>query len=132
MLIPLFAAIAPFLVWPIELIFPYPYIIEELVKGVLVFIIIRSVSNGAIKFKLTILVGVLFAFSETVFYMVNFFLVGSLITVLERLLWTIPLHTITSLVILIPALVNKKLFPVGIILAMVIHFYFNLFIASMR
>ncbi|KKU27764.1 MAG: hypothetical protein UX42_C0024G0020 [Microgenomates group bacterium GW2011_GWC1_46_20] len=32
-LLPLFAAIAPFLIWPIEFVLPYPHIIEELVKA---------------------------------------------------------------------------------------------------
>jgi hypothetical protein len=128
MLIPLFAAIAPFLVWPIEFFFPYPYVIEELAKAILVLIVIQSTPNGAMKFKLTVLVGVLFAFSETVFYITNLFLVGNLTMFFERLLWTTPLHTITSLIILLPTFINKKLMPVGLILAMIVHYYFNLFV----
>lgn len=127
MLIPLFASMAPFLIWPFELIFPYPYIVEELVKGVFVFFILKS-SDITTRIRLAIIVGLLFSFSESVMYMSNIFLVGTLWTFIERLLLTVPLHTITTLLILLSGLKEKKLLPLGIAGAMILHYFFNLFI----
>lgn len=42
LLIPLFASILPFVLWPIELALPYPHIIEELAKAALVFVVIKE------------------------------------------------------------------------------------------
>lgn len=127
MLTPLFALIAPFVVWPIELMLPYPHIIEELAKAVLVFTLL-NLPNRLTKIKLAILVGVLFAFSESVLYLFNIQLVGSIQTYFVRLLVTIPLHVITTLIILLPALKNKKLIIVGVIFASLVHYLFNLYI----
>ena len=127
MLTPLLALIAPFVVWPIELILPYPHIIEELAKAVLVFTIL-DLPERLTKIKLAILIGVLFAFSESVLFLFNIQLVGNIQTYFARLLVTIPLHVITTLIILLPALKNKKLIIVGVFLASLIHYLFNLYI----
>jgi RsiW-degrading membrane proteinase PrsW (M82 family) len=127
LLTPLFALIAPFVVWPIELILPYPHIIEELAKAVLVFTLL-DLPERLTKIKLAILIGVLFAFSESVLYLFNIQLVGDVQTYFVRLLVTVPLHVITTLIILLPALKNKKLIIVGVIFASLIHYFFNLYI----
>lgn len=127
MLTPLFALIAPFVVWPIELILPYPHIIEELAKAVLVFTLL-DLPDRLEKIKLAILIGVLFAFSESVLYLFNIQLVGNIQTYFVRLLVTVPLHVITTLIILLPSLKNKKLIIVGVILASLVHYLFNLHI----
>ncbi len=127
MLTPLLALIAPFVVWPIELILPYPYIIEELAKAILVFTLL-NLPERLTKIKLAILIGVLFAFSESVLYLFNIQLVGNIQTYFIRLLVTIPLHVITTLIILLPALKNKKLIIVGVIFASLVHYLFNLYI----
>jgi len=127
LLTPLLALIAPFIVWPIELILPYPHIIEELAKAVLVFTLL-DLPDRLTKIKLTILIGVLFAFSESVLYLFNIQMVGIMRTYFVRLLVTIPLHVITTLIILLPALKNKKLIIVGVLFASLIHYLFNLYI----
>ena len=130
MLIPLFASMAPFLIWPIELIFPYPYIVEELVKGLFVLFILKSPSN-AVKIRLAILVGLFFSFSESVLYMSNILLVGTLWTFVERLLLTFPLHIITTLLILLSGMKKKELLPLGVITAMLMHYLFNLLVSGL-
>ncbi len=127
MLTPLLALIAPFVVWPIELLLPYPHIIEELAKAVLVFTLL-NLPDRLTKIKLAILIGVLFAFSESVLYLFNIQLVGNIQTYFIRFLVTIPLHTITTLIILLPALKNKKLIIIGVVFASLIHYLFNLYI----
>lgn len=131
MLIPLFALIAPFLIWPLELVFPYPHIAEEIVKGIFAYFILNSSGENKTKIKLAITVGFIFAFSESVMYMSNIFLVGTLWTLIERLLLTIPLHTITTLIILFSGMRKKALLPLGIIAAMLLHYYFNLFVGRL-
>ncbi len=127
MLTPLLALIAPFVVWPIELILPYPYIIEELAKAILVFTLL-NLPERLTKIKLAILIGILFAFSESVLYLFNIQLVGNIQTYFIRLLVTIPLHVVTTLIILLPALKNKKFIIVGVLFASLIHYFFNLYI----
>ncbi len=130
MLIPLFASMAPFLIWPLELIFPYPHIIEDLVKGLLVLFILKSSSN-ATRIRLAILAGLLFSFSESVLYMSNILLVGTLWTFVERLLLTVPLHTVTTLLILFFGMRKKELLPLGVVAAMLLHYFFNLFVSRL-
>ncbi len=127
MLTPLLALIAPFVVWPIELVLPYPHIIEELAKAILVFALL-NLPERLTKIKLAILIGILFAFSESVLYLFNIQLVGNIQTYFIRLLVTIPLHVVTTLIILLPALKNKKLIIVGVIFASLVHYLFNLYI----
>jgi len=127
LLTPLFALIAPFVIWPIELILPYPHVIEELAKTFLILTLL-DLKKTSEKIKLAILIGILFAFSESVLFLFNIQLVGSLKTFLLRLLVTIPLHATTSLVILLPALKDKKLIIFGFFLAVIIHYFFNLYI----
>src|SRR3989338_8458996 len=127
MLIPLFASMAPLLIWPVEFIFPYPHIIEELVKGFLVYFILKS-SDNTIRIRSTILAGLLFAFSESVMYMFNILLVGTIWTFIERLILTIPLHVITTLLILLSGMRKKELLPLGVVAAMFLHYFFNLFV----
>lgn len=130
MLVPLFAAIAPFLVWPIELLLPYPYVIEELVKLLLV-IFILNVSSNAIKIRLAIMAGLFFALSESVLYMFNIQLVGTLSTLLQRLALTIPLHVVTTLIILFSGIKNRAFLAIGVTIAIILHYTFNLFVAGL-
>lgn len=126
----LFAAVIPFVIWPIEIIFPYPYIVEELAKTVLVFFILGT-RGRSLQIKLTILAGLFFAFSESVLYISNILLVGTLWTYLERLLLTIPLHILTSLLILLSGSRKKELLPLGVVMAMILHYFFNLFVSRL-
>ena len=126
MLVPLAAAIAPLAIWPIEYFLPYPYLIEELAKAALVYFIISSKTKNPIK--IGILTGLLFGFSETVLYYLNILPTGQLTILFVRIITTIPLHIVTTLVILIPSLKRLKLMPWGILLAVILHFLFNFFI----
>ncbi|TSC65943.1 MAG: hypothetical protein CEO21_294 [Microgenomates group bacterium Gr01-1014_80] len=147
-LIPLFAAIAPFILWPIEIFFPYPHIVEELTKALLISLLLKSQADtfqvhSADTWKVTsgyilspsrwpivygsILIGFLFALSETILYMFN---INGPQTLFLRFALTMPMHIITSLVILGLALINKKLIFMGIVAAATIHYYYNLAVAS--
>lgn len=124
LILPLLAAMAPFLIWPIELFLPYPHIIEELAKAFLVFPLL-DYPDRTTQIKLATLFGFLFALSENVLYIFNFSLVGNLGTFFARLLVTAPLHMITFFLILVPAIKSKKLVPLGVIAAILVHYLYN-------
>ncbi len=128
--VPLMAAIAPFIIWPIEIFFPYPHIVEELAKALLIFFLLKSTDNRQ-KIVGGILVGFLFAFSENVLYMLNIFSVGNPQVLILRFVLTMPMHIATSGVILAVALIDKRLIFLGIILAGFIHYFFNIYVSSL-
>lgn len=128
MAIVLFAAILPFVLWPIEFIFPYPYIIEELAKVVLVFFIFKTPGKSS-QISLIISAGLLFAFSESVLYLSNIMLVGTVWTFVWRLLLTSFLHVLTMLIIFVSGIKKRKFLLFGVIIAMILHYYFNVFIS---
>ncbi len=124
-LIPLVAAIAPFVIWPMELFLPYPYIIEEIAKGFLVFFALDC-ANRSLQVKTVLASAVLFTLSETVLYSLNIALVGDLSTLLIRFILTAILHSLTMLIILISAFKHKWFLPIGVAAAMLIHYFYNL------
>ncbi len=132
MFIPLFAAIAPFIVWPIEIFFPYPHIVEELAKALLIFFLLLRPSSNTKKISGVFLIGFIFAFSETVLYLFNILPLGNPQILLLRFLLTIPMHILTSYVILISAMIDKRLIFLGIILAAFIHYFFNIYVAFVK
>lgn len=123
--IPLIAAIAPFILWPIELFLPFPYIIEEIAKGLLVFFAME-LPGRAIQVKIVLVSAVIFTFSETVLHVFNISLVGDLSTLLTRFILTAILHSLTMLIILISAIKTKWLIVAGVVIAMIIHYLYNL------
>lgn len=126
-LIFLFAFIAPLALYPIEIFFPYPHIVEELVKALLIFYLLKSKIPPQKIFG-TILIGFLFGLSENLLYLLNS---STAQTQLLRFVLTMPLHIITSLIILTPALINKRLIFLGIILAGLIHYFFNIYVSTL-
>ena len=129
-LVPLFASILPFLLWPVELLLPYPHIIEELAKAALVWFILKSPSNSP-RIQVALICGILFALSESTLYIFNLTLVGTTQTLITRLATTLPMHTLTILIILLSALKTKKLIVLGFLAAVLIHFSYNLAVLNL-
>jgi hypothetical protein len=119
----LYSLFGPFLLWPVEYFFPYPFIVEELFKCVLVWF-------GGKNVKSFVLAGVAFAFTETVFYILNINARGSLILMIVRLISTSLLHSTTFLIIYLSARKNKKLIAGGFIASALIHYLYNLYIPT--
>lgn len=126
--LPLFASIAPFLLWPIEYIFPYPYIVEEFWK-VLCIPILLSYSPRKIQLFIALLTGFVFALSESVLYVFNIIQNGSFETLIVRLILTTLLHSGTLCLMLGTTYINKKLLPVGLILGIFIHYFYNMLLS---
>jgi hypothetical protein len=117
----LYSLFGPFLLWPVEYFFPYPYIVEELFKCLVVWF-------GSKSAKSFIFAGVVFAFTETVFYVLNVNARGSLVLMLVRFISTSLLHSTTFLIIYLSAKRNKKYIAVGFIVSALIHYLYNLYV----
>lgn len=124
LLLPLFALILPFILWPIEVVLPYPYVLEEIAKGGLVFIAL-SFSSRRKQLVCAFLIGFSFTLSENVLYLFNIFAIGTVSFFLQRIFFTGLLHVGTTLLILAVSLKDKRLLVLGIFLAGVIHYLFN-------
>jgi hypothetical protein len=127
--IPISAAFLPFLVWPVEMVFPFPALIEETAKGYLVWLIINKPGLEGRK-QMALSVGLLFGGSETLLYTVNAILAGNLGLMVGRVLLTMPMHIITVMVMYWLGQRGKLGFILGWILAVGIHAGFNAVVSS--
>lgn len=127
-LIPLFAAILPFVLWPVEIFFPYPHIAEELAKFVLVLKVPRSLPLSQ-KIWLSALIGIMFSFSESMLYTLNIYPGGNTNTLFLRLVLPALMHTLTPIIMLFFNLRGRSLSLLGLALSILIHFLFNKWIA---
>lgn len=116
----LYSLFGPFLVWPIEYILPYPYIVEEFFK-----LLVVKFTNG--NTKSYILAGVLFALTETVFYSFNINLFGNLSLFFVRFTATSLLHATTFLIIFKLSKKENGLI-LGFLVSVLIHYLYNRYI----
>lgn len=114
--------ITPFILWPIELVFPYPFIVEEIAKLLIVFPLAKNAKKHLLLYGISI--GILFAMSESVIYSMNA-AYGSPNYIFLRLLTTSILHATTAVIILFSAKRGRILLGIGLVIAMVIHYLYN-------
>jgi len=121
--------ISPFVSWPIEKLLPYPYLIEEIVKALLLFFFAnyKSLKN---KLESALVVGISFAISESVFYSFNIYSTNNFQVMGLRLFLTTLLHFATSLLIILPVKKNKAWILAGLSLAILLHFLYNRSVAA--
>jgi hypothetical protein len=129
-LIPLYTLLAPLALLPVEIIFPYPFIAEELTKAIFVFLALKSSPIKKTYFTVFTLAGFLFALSETVLYSINANYFGQINYFLVRFVLTSVLHTTTFLIIAGVSWRSKKLIPLGLAINILIHYLYNLYIPS--
>ena len=120
----LFAAIAPFVLFFIETILPYPAFLEEVVKFGLV---LRIPANLSLRQKLAFAacIGLIFSITESVLYTFNIYPTLNTNSLLLRFLLPILMHTLTSVIMLLFISWNKKLAPLGLVIAVFTHYLFN-------
>ena len=104
------ALVFPFFILLVESFLPYPYVIEELFKFFL--------AKWASSTKVAVILGLLFSISEAIFYSMN------PNAPLYRILFVAPMH-ITTILIMQYFIRKKNLWPVGLLLAILIHYLFN-------
>ena len=128
-LIPLYAIILPFVVWPIEVyLLPYPFFVEEIAKGFLIYFVASKKLNFSKKLYLVLSVGILFTLSESILYLFNIYYARDFSLFFQRLLLTGALHVATSLIILFSALKKRYLIVLGLLAAIAVHYLYNLYI----
>ena len=125
---------------PIVKITGFSEVLEEISKALAIFFLILNLPKIKQKIVLAILFGFLFGLSESFFYLTNIFQVGDFNIFWQRLLFVVPMHILTVLIILLPGLVSRKFMParkflgaglfiLGLAGAIVVHLVFNNFIA---
>lgn len=126
-LVCLTALIMPLLLLPLEKILPYPFLIEEIFKALIILLIIKTVDFKK-QIKAVFLFTFLFALSENLFYLGNFIALGLMRAFLQRFFLTIALHLFTSFIILVSARKRLSFLPIGFVLAILVHFLYNRFV----
>lgn len=131
LLLPLIAVFTPFILYPIELILPYPYIIEEI--AILLLILPLLTEKTSTQIKMTIVIGILFTFSESVLYTFNMAAVGTPTTLVLRLTTTGTLHIATPLIMIAGYhLYKTKGIIIGFICSVTLHYIFNLVVSKFQ
>lgn len=131
MLAPIFAAILPFLLWPVEFLLPYPVVVEELAKLLLVVYILNDEEFSSVK--IVIVSGILFSITESVLYVFDILSITEsnfALMFTQRLLMTGVMHTLTMVVMFVLIKKDRRLLPVGLGVGMIIHFVYNSLVAS--
>lgn len=125
------ALVAPFILIPIERLLPYPYVLEELVKLVIVYSLYKLWSENEAwevdvkSVMLVALAGLAFAASESVLFLMNSFMLGNFTAMGMRLLFTVPMHVFTTVVIYVIGHKGKWCWVLGLVLAAAMHYLFN-------
>lgn len=130
-LVLVFSLALPLLLLPIEKILQsYPYLIEELAKLFLVLMIIQIEKIEKKNYWLfVIFTGLLFALSESIFYLANFFALGNFSLFPQRLVLTSLLHAGTMLIMYFLGRKRRKFLLLGFLITSLLHFAFNFFMA---
>lgn len=127
-----FAFTLPFLLWPLEITIQslgvgYIFLIEEFAKALLLYFTFKNIKKGFVTYA--VILGSAFFITETVFYFFNIFGSGSINTLIMRVMYTLPMHILTSLFIAVGIMKgSKKGVFVGLFLAITTHLLFNLLI----
>jgi len=105
-------------------IVPYPAILEETVKALLILFLICGLEKTSYKVGAALMLGVIIGLSENIFYLTGS-LDGSLQVFWLRMLIVVPMHIITTLIILLPTFKRRYLIVFGWLVAMLVHTAFN-------
>lgn len=116
--------VLPMFLIPVEAALPYPAIIEEVTKLIVIAWWMGSVKTKKDDWKYPAMAGIMFAVCETVLYINKILMTGSWWLVPTRLVVTALLHSLT-MVILFKGIEQKKAL-LGLVIAMFIHWMFNL------
>ncbi len=121
-----FSLAAPLPLLVIEHFLPYPFVIEELLKVILIYILINQEKKLKKNLFLYVIIsGLFFSISESIFYLINIFAIQNYFIFFQRLLFTSILHICTLIIIYIFFKCNKYWWIFGFSLAIFIHFLYN-------
>jgi hypothetical protein len=123
-LTPLIAGFLPFILLPVEYFLPYPYIVEEIAKGWLAYMVSRDEGTWG-KAWIIVASAIMFTLTESIFYLYNILMLGENSLFIKRIIFTTPLHTFTMLLMYYGAKYGKVSFTISLVLASIIHFIYN-------
>lgn len=118
----------PFFLLPLETVSDISWILEELLKIFVVYIIYTQKEKTINqKVLLVLLAGALFALSESMLYLTNLFNIGNLSLFPFRIVLTGILHMFTALLYLLAFEKNRLLIIVALLIGIAAHFAYNYF-----
>lgn len=123
--------VLPVFLIPVVKFFGHTEIIEEIAKALIVLFLILKLPTNKIKILYGFFFGLLFGLSESIFYFNNIFELGNFSVLGQRFLWTIPMHIITVLLMVLTGLIKKGYLIFGFIGALILHALFNLLLVDM-
>lgn len=118
-LLAVFSLFSPFPLWLIQQFLPFPHFIEEIFK----FFLVRFTPVTK-KWQYPLILGLVFTFSESFLYLINFFQLGDFSLFLPRLFLTSILHTSTFF-ILYYSKDKPYLSIISLFLTIIIHYFYN-------
>ena len=117
---------SPLILWPIEQVLPLPYLIEEGFKWWLMTMVVKQEQEeGQRLLSWVFLVGLGITMSETMFYLMNMNVLGSLSSLGGRLVLTNGMHFLTLFLIYWGVRQGGKRLKWSFLGAVVIHLLFN-------
>jgi len=117
---------SPLILWPIEQVFGAPYLIEEIFKWWLMRMVVeQEKEEGQRLLTWVVLVGLGMVMSETMFYLMNMNVLGSLSGLGKRLLLTNGMHFLTLGLIYEGVRAGGKRLKLSFLGAVLIHLLFN-------
>ena len=117
--------VTPFLLIPIEVLLPWPSIIEELLKFLMISWWIKVIKIKKNDWIYSIIAGTAFAVSESVLYVDKIMSLGKWWFLPERIILTVAMHSITMLLILFGVKRGKVYGWVALLGAIIIHESYN-------
>lgn len=120
------ALFIPFLLVFVEVVFPFPFIVEELAKLIMIMILVRKVGVQNLTIASIAMIGLIFGLSETVFYVTNAFALGSISFIAIRLVVTVPMHILTTIIMFIIGRRKRAWWIVAYLAGMLVHYVFNI------
>lgn len=123
----LFAFAAPVFALVIEQILPSAWLVEEIIKA----LVVTRASYLEDKFlKIALVAGFVFGLSEAMLYVVNASFLWTLEPIGWRLLLTVPMHALTALVFAYFSRGKGWWMVIGMSLSMAIHGLFNVIVGA--
>jgi len=115
----------PVFLIPLIKLVGYSEIFEEIAKALVVLFLILKIPDYKMKIFAGIAFGFLFGVSENFLYLNQIFQLGDLSIFWQRFLWTVPMHMITALVLVVSGLTKKHFLILGLVGAIILHVLFN-------
>jgi hypothetical protein len=105
---------------------------EEVIKSLVVILLISDLSTNGRRFFWSLAFGGLFGLSEAMLYLAQNFSSGLIEDFWVRLVTTVPMHSLTTVLVIIPIILfRRRVWGIaGFLLALSFHLLFNAYVAG--